>query len=1674
MKKNIKNIFIVLFIVLSYLAKAQQVYPVRVNVNAIPPYSTYLSDYFGEGATKLQATLTLTDNSEPVIDVKLRVSIEGNGIKIQTKSLLNLSTHSLYSGVPSVLQGGDLADYFTTNNLDYQGTTSTQLQKNNNKLAEGGYNICVEVYEATTGKLISNKSCTYIYVQLNDEPTLSLPACGTVIGQTNPQIVNFSWQPSNAVAGAVPLEYQLQVYEVNTGVTQPLYAIKNNQAQLVFESDWQQATTYQYTATDAALTYGKIYTYRVQARFQDQSQELKNNGYSQPCYFYFGYPTGGNISLLQPSASASFKETDPLVFSWSKPDNVLINQKIDYVLNIYKLDEGVTDPTKATTQGELFYTTTYSEVLPTGAYTTLVTQKLDRKSNYAWEVKALTDETIIATSALSGFAGPSLVTGFYAGDYWVEVQSTSNSDLTKLSGKGTIEIDATGKKQDFDFKDLKISYVAGNMVLSSGTVQALLSDTSLIALEPTLEENDKAYFHPKQFELSSNGISLYGQIWWQLPHAVQNVGIAYIKSSANWATYTDYKIGGTFKLARNNDFVLMEPYDFTLKFDPISEFSVSNNIYSITLHGDVVMPAVVKNQFSTDRNVYLPFADANQLYYFTNKSKTPSHKIQPVTNVGLYIEPLLYTFDLSESKSPIRKTTDVAWKGVVFEKSNIFFQKEFDKNNQLNFNADTRYVLQLDEKDTIDNYINSDGLTFTFLRKFSSGYKVSFNTFPAELLTFTVDIQKSSLHTSALAGNMFIPFISTTHKFNFNCPVTVSGINSGYMLDLENYSFVFNPSKNREKLDLKIETAVFKDKERLEINFSLKWPFLGLDLGTITQLSLWGNYKAGFFTPNGTRLLQNQVSGTYSSYPYVATKIGAGRNGGAYSLGVGGTITISEDIAGSSGAPEANFYSIVPNSMIPVEAGLASSDDDDQSTSTSTTSTNASSSASINTLSVDQQQEAVAESYNKKVGAKVDSIISINTTVSSLLKLDSVAASELIQIPEAGNTVLDTNKLEIKGGLRAKLSEKEYEVLEQFIDEIIKLSYGLLGKKLEGIATKLNTKIDTVFNKGYKIGDKYISKQTHKLVDIIADKTKEAFENSKSYDPSELIDQVADTVADELAREISRSVRAAVDKNIKNPAKNIIKVQIVDSLNIFMVSFLQKSAHKLLNDEITGEDILKEFADTLPERLEKSAQEAINFLKPKKLLKSLENTIGDAIEGIDLGNVASRLTNGFVSSSKKELQKKWENFAEDKINGLVSDAVKDIPGLNAVAGPTIQLNFDNLGEKLKKGDVKGIISVDATNISVNTKYVSFSGKLKNDTSEVYGNVWRADVKVTIKRPKSFAVDAIFLSGKKKGREYWFCQIAPGDDKNTKPGGKLSKELKKFNEPVDIGPVQLVAGTGRVYKHMKEVNNGDGIVPDTTVDFGAYLSLVLYDKQAEGKNLRLALEAEFIMNEDDNYTISFDGNVQVKSSTVSFNKIDQNAMVIGTLSIDYSSKNSHFIALGTMELKNEALCASGTIGFESKPGFFSVDIGTEKNPIRVVPACNGWGGLGFLHLDTYNADFGAGISFSVYANENFDIGVVSGAVGVKAGAELMLKAGITHNPKFILNYVELWAHVYAEVYVDYSTALKSGHITLVSIDVEVAGRIQFNPKPAKLSAKAKGRACFLIYCVSFDASFEKNV
>lgn len=275
-------------------------YPVQLTTQLTPPFSGYLSDYSTPGNENLKLLIYLTDFTNPVYDIKLKVKVEGQGITIQSKPFYYSQPFSLVPGQPLMLSGSDLAGLLNSNNLDFSGISKAQYDQRK-VLPEGYYKICFTAYDNSNPSQIkvSNESCGFGWMVLSDPPFLNSPICSSTVTITNPQNIMFSWTPMNMASpnSAANTEYELSLYEIRPDGQNP-----NSIIQTLPPVFTTTVTTpfFNYGITETPLIAGMQYVWRVKAIDISGRDLFKNNGYSQICTFFWGtkYDAMGNLDLF--------------------------------------------------------------------------------------------------------------------------------------------------------------------------------------------------------------------------------------------------------------------------------------------------------------------------------------------------------------------------------------------------------------------------------------------------------------------------------------------------------------------------------------------------------------------------------------------------------------------------------------------------------------------------------------------------------------------------------------------------------------------------------------------------------------------------------------------------------------------------------------------------------------------------------------------------------------------------------------------------------------------------------------------------------------------------------------------------------------------------------------------------------------------------------------------------------------------------------------------------------------------------------------------------------------------------------------------------------------------------------------------------------------------------------
>ncbi len=284
MKNNILIVLTAILICLAGNVHGQKAFPVNIVTQAMPPHSGVLSDFVAPGLNKMAVTMVLNDINELSYQVRLKLTIEGGGIRIETNPNANFNPITLSYGAPVHVISADLIPYFDLNNLVFSGITKQQY------LDQGGlpdmlYNFCFEAvdYDRSSEDAASAPSCALIDAVVNDPPVILSPI-GTTL-TSNPQQLAIQWQAMHT--GTFPTEYDVEVYEYPEASTLTIDQIFDFQ-QPFFSKTLMSATTTVVSAADPPMVGGRRYLLRVRARDITDTHFFKNQGWSEYQEFYYG------------------------------------------------------------------------------------------------------------------------------------------------------------------------------------------------------------------------------------------------------------------------------------------------------------------------------------------------------------------------------------------------------------------------------------------------------------------------------------------------------------------------------------------------------------------------------------------------------------------------------------------------------------------------------------------------------------------------------------------------------------------------------------------------------------------------------------------------------------------------------------------------------------------------------------------------------------------------------------------------------------------------------------------------------------------------------------------------------------------------------------------------------------------------------------------------------------------------------------------------------------------------------------------------------------------------------------------------------------------------------------------------------------------------------------------
>ncbi len=303
-KQSIKfivaGILATLFVTGATTGHAQN-YPVQAFATLTPPYSLKLSDYAAPEGNRMRITLLLKDAQQPTLDVRLKLTIEGNGVKLTTNPSFHPTPITLLSSTLYEVSYDELSDYFLPQNLIADGISMGALTSSG-MLPEGLYRFKVEAMEAHRDVPVSNTAMAIGWLMLNDPPQWISPRQGQKLTAGEPQGIQFLWTRCGMSSPNAALSTQ---YEV-TMVEMVQQGMDPNVAIVTLPPIYQEVSPIEnlfYGPDKPELIPGHSYAVRIRA-FDTRGIDLyRNGGYSPVVTFRYGDPCIAPVFLSSDNIS---------------------------------------------------------------------------------------------------------------------------------------------------------------------------------------------------------------------------------------------------------------------------------------------------------------------------------------------------------------------------------------------------------------------------------------------------------------------------------------------------------------------------------------------------------------------------------------------------------------------------------------------------------------------------------------------------------------------------------------------------------------------------------------------------------------------------------------------------------------------------------------------------------------------------------------------------------------------------------------------------------------------------------------------------------------------------------------------------------------------------------------------------------------------------------------------------------------------------------------------------------------------------------------------------------------------------------------------------------------------------------------------------------------------------
>ncbi|MEM1000293.1 MAG: hypothetical protein AAGN35_24785, partial [Bacteroidota bacterium] len=871
-----------LFAVMLLKSAKAQTFPAQVNLNILPPYSPYLNDYLAPGQERIQATINFLDLNEPNWDAKVKLSIEGNGLYLET-SRQYLQPITLLQG-PNLLDASILSQLADFSKMDVTGMAKSDLVSAG-RLPEGMYDFCLEVVDGGREVPLAPPGCFSAMLIQNNPPQLLIPECGATISSAGGGNLSINWIPLHDPS--IMVEYQVRMVQVPNGMNVN-DAINSTNTPIL---DWEPVSTTTFVYGPQFLPLENNVTYAFQVRVVDLSglTTFENDGLGAVCWFTYGFSSGGTMDLTAPGNKLVVEHPDKVDLAWDGPSNAIPGQQLKYHIKVVKMNPGedITNPSTAEAvmnrRSGVFYDDSTGIINNIFGSNLTVNEDLDPDASYAWQVWASTDGVEVARSPVWEFKAPPKVYGFWGADgsIYIDVKELSNyqedspTKFSQFTGTGEAVLKEGEAPAEVSFENLTIEISGNKWVLKQGEIP--VPNEEAVALD--FEDFGDGDFDMTAMVILPLTFEAEGQITWRYPLSVNAPTNSVVLSVEGRLNYQDFELSGGIKLEDGQSYDLLSPMGFTVYYKDPAQFLVNDGKVKLKLAGEVGFP---ENLNTTSGNrLVIPFQDVEDPWYFSTGRITPPDEFNLAGNSTMSLQPKQVDFDFSGADSPGPFSGDPEWTGAYFPEHVFFFPTDFDESGRISLTEKQTFPFKEGDTGFNPSWVSTAGINFKVDQEFESEDKEPYysriNDFKAKFYRVKVTVEDNMISNSYLSGFIKIPLFGDEAKFEWLSTITGNGFQPAFLSEdaVAAMTRVFNSGVTKGELTLKCNQAVFDGDDRIKANVDINCPYLSMDLEGLSDFKIWGDGNIGFGEQAGSKDLPYQKSVKVGDFDMTVSKVGA-------------------------------------------------------------------------------------------------------------------------------------------------------------------------------------------------------------------------------------------------------------------------------------------------------------------------------------------------------------------------------------------------------------------------------------------------------------------------------------------------------------------------------------------------------------------------------------------------------------------------------------------------------------------------------------------------------------------------------------------------------------------------------------------------------------------------------